>query len=90
VSSFNSFHSIQQPTPKAEVPEPVRTVVHYPPVSIQAQQNLDRSNSGFASMSTIARTTSADSGEGLFAKALSPRSPDLPRSPFSFAPERVM
>ncbi|KAF7587401.1 hypothetical protein BBP40_007261 [Aspergillus hancockii] len=90
VSSFNSFRPIQQPTPKAEVPEPLRTVVHYPPESIQAQQNLDQSSSGFASMSTIASTSSADSGEDLFAKALSPRSPDLPRSPFSFAPERVM
>jgi hypothetical protein len=37
------------------------------------------------SMSSLARTSSAESGEDLFAKALSPRSPDLPRSPFSFA-----
>ncbi|KAF5859260.1 hypothetical protein ETB97_003165 [Aspergillus alliaceus] len=90
VSSFNSFHRLQQPTPKSETPEPIRTIVHYPPESIQAQQSRDENNNGFASMSTIARTSSADSGEELFAKALSPRSPDLPRSPFSFAPERVM
>ena len=90
VSSFTSFHHVQQPTPQSDAPEPVRTVAHYPPESIQAQQNRDENNNGFASMSTIARTSSADSGEDLFAKALSPRSPDLPRSPFSFAPERVM
>ncbi|KAE8357757.1 hypothetical protein BDV27DRAFT_138741 [Aspergillus caelatus] len=90
VSSFTSFHNVQQPTPQSDAPEPVRTVAHYPPESIQAQQNRDENNNGFASMSTIARTSSADSGEDLFAKALSPRSPDLPRSPFSFAPERVM
>ncbi|KAE8354530.1 hypothetical protein BDV28DRAFT_130710 [Aspergillus coremiiformis] len=90
VSSFISFHRIQQPTPNGDTPDPVRTVAHYPPESIQAQQHRDENNNGFASMSTIARTSSADSGEDLFAKALSPRSPDLPRSPFSFAPERVM
>ncbi|RHZ65167.1 uncharacterized protein CDV56_103560 [Aspergillus thermomutatus] len=94
VSSFNSFHTMQPTSNAALHPSPapdttLRTVVHYPPESIQAQQNSSDHNSGFASMTTLARTSSADSGEDLFAKALSPRSPDLPRSPFSFAPETL-
>lgn len=60
--------------------------MHYPPESVQAQQNVEH-HTGFASMGGLARTASADSGEELFAKALSPRTPDLPRSPFSFRPE---
>ncbi|RAK88392.1 hypothetical protein BO79DRAFT_19248 [Aspergillus costaricaensis CBS 115574] len=88
VSSFNSFHSIHRPTrsPAPAAPEALRTVVHYPPESVQAQQNVEH-HTGFASMGGMARTASADSGEELFAKALSPRTPDLPRSPFSFRPE---
>ncbi|KAJ5759054.1 hypothetical protein N7520_006210 [Penicillium odoratum] len=72
-------------------PEGPKTVVHFPPSSLQAaQQKIE--HSGFASldsmdpldsMAPLVRTSSTDS-EDLFAKALSPRSPDLPRSPFSF------
>ncbi len=64
-----------------------KTVALHPPESVQEAQ-LSSSPGGFAtigSMTTIARTVSAESGDDLFAKALSPRSPDLPRSPFSFA-----
>ncbi|PLB54796.1 hypothetical protein P170DRAFT_432378 [Aspergillus steynii IBT 23096] len=103
VSSFNSFHSIQRPEPAPPAPaadpvpaavpalsDPVKTVVHYPPESLQVQQSTRDGSSGFAPMGTMARTASADSGEELFAKALSPRTPDLPRSPFSFAPEALL
>ncbi|RAL04107.1 uncharacterized protein BO80DRAFT_256235 [Aspergillus ibericus CBS 121593] len=82
VSSFNSFHTIRATHPPAP-PESVRTVVHYPPESVQAQQNVEH-HTGFASLGTVARTGNGD-GEELFAKALSPRTPDLPRSPFSFS-----
>jgi hypothetical protein len=64
-----------------------KTVALHPPESLQEVQQSS-SPGGFAaigSMTTIARTASTDSGDDLFAKALSPRSPDLPRSPFSFA-----
>ncbi|KAL4922351.1 hypothetical protein BDW62DRAFT_52062 [Aspergillus aurantiobrunneus] len=95
VSSFNSFHSIQpsvsRPNPTSHpASESVKTVAHYPPESIQAQQSVGF-NSGFASIGAVAPSTSSgsDSGEDLFAKALSPRSPDLPRSPFSFSPESL-
>ena len=92
VSSFNSFHSVQNsnPTSKSSADSDARKpVVHYPPESIQAQQHANDGSSGFASMGSLARTSSSDSGEELFAKALSPRSPDLPRSPFSFSPETL-
>lgn len=82
VSSFNSFHNIHNPNPPA-----VKAVA--PPESIQAQQHASNSSSGFASMNSLAGPSNTDSGEELFAKALSPRSPDLPRSPFSFAPETL-
>lgn len=99
VSSFNSFHSMQpsipRPTPPSNptlnpAPESVKTVAHYPPESLQAQQSAGFT-SGFASMGAVAPSTSSgsDSGEDLFAKALSPRSPDLPRSPFSFSPDTL-
>ncbi|KAI3139042.1 hypothetical protein CBS147326_2720 [Penicillium roqueforti] len=64
-------------------PELLRPVAFFPPSAVQeAQQNS--SLTGFAAMGTVSYTPSDDSGDGLFAKALSPRSPDLPRSPFSF------
>ncbi|KAJ5090905.1 hypothetical protein N7532_009589 [Penicillium argentinense] len=79
------------PTPSSQLnpiaPESLKPVALHPPDFLQeAQRNTDAP--GFApinSMNSTARTSSADSGEELFAKALSPRSPDLPRSPFSFA-----
>ena len=83
-TSFPGKQSDKQPAPAHS--EPAKTVVpQYPPDSI-SQQNANMT--GFAAMSSLARTSSADSGEELFAKALSPRSPDLPRSPFSFATEK--
>lgn len=42
--------------------------------------------SDLAFNNALTRSESADSTDDLFAKALSPRTPDLPRSPFSFAP----
>jgi len=82
------------PTPNSDLKpsgaENLRPVALHPPESLQeVQQNTGLG--GFAgmnsmdSMGSLARTSSAESGDDLFAKALSPRSPDLPRSPFSFA-----
>lgn len=79
------------PTPMSHVQpsttEPPKPVALHPPESLQEAQKSTEAP-GFApisSMSSIVRSPSTDSGEELFAKALSPRSPDLPRSPFSFA-----
>ncbi|KAI9375202.1 hypothetical protein BJX61DRAFT_192803 [Aspergillus egyptiacus] len=94
VSSFNSFRSVQPSSLQQSNPtsqpssRPAKAVAHYPPESIQAQQNVGF-NTGFASLGAATHNTSSDSGEDLFAKALSPRSPDLPRSPFSFSPKSL-
>lgn len=75
------------PTPNPHTnpsePEPLKPVAVFPPSALQEVQN-NSGNNGFGAMGAISRTPSNDSGEELFAKALSPRSPDLPRSPFSF------
>ncbi|CAG8243070.1 unnamed protein product [Penicillium salamii] len=65
-------------------PESLKPVALFPPTALQeAQQNSGPT--GFTAMGAISRAPSTDSGDELFAKALSPRSPDLPRSPFSFS-----
>ncbi|CAG8264050.1 unnamed protein product [Penicillium olsonii] len=76
------------PTPNSQAnpsgPESLKPVALFPPTALQeAQQNSG--NTGFTSMGAISHTPSTDPGDELFAKALSPRSPDLPRSPFSFS-----
>ncbi|CAG8131137.1 unnamed protein product [Penicillium salamii] len=80
------------PTPSIQTnisgPESLKPVALFPPDFLQEAQQAS-GPTGFAamgaSMGALPRGTSNDSGEELFAKALSPRSPDLPRSPFSFA-----
>ncbi|KAI1940370.1 hypothetical protein LOZ66_001962 [Ophidiomyces ophidiicola] len=101
ISSFNSFANtpiraspVSQPQQPQQAP---KTVSHAPPKSIQQHQaQLD----SFASISmqpmhsirqnNTSSSLDMDSGDGLFAKALSPRSPDIPRSPFSFSPEETL
>ncbi|OJJ46877.1 hypothetical protein ASPZODRAFT_49032, partial [Penicilliopsis zonata CBS 506.65] len=97
VSSFSSFRPIPQSqlqpqklqtaaapaTSTAVWASDVSIVAQYPPESLQRAQIA--SGSGFASMAPPP-TESPESSDDLFAKALSPRSPDLPQSPFSFAP----
>ncbi|WEW59735.1 hypothetical protein PRK78_005215 [Emydomyces testavorans] len=99
ISSFNSFAS----TPVHITPQPqqqlqTRTISHAPPESIQDSHAQIHA---FASLSmhpihnirhnnTSSSGPDIDSGDGLFAKALSPRSPDIPRSPFSFSPEETL
>ncbi|KAL1964635.1 hypothetical protein VTN77DRAFT_6809 [Rasamsonia byssochlamydoides] len=82
VSSFNSFRDA--PTTASDTR---RVVAHHPPPSLQQAQ---RDGGEFGFMEPLKRTESTDSGDELFAKALSPRSPDLPRSPFSFSPQDTM
>ncbi|EED16531.1 conserved hypothetical protein [Talaromyces stipitatus ATCC 10500] len=82
VSSFSAFSHVSQPDNEVQ-----SYVAHNPPASIQKAQ----SNAGdFVFMSTLTRTESTDSADGLFAKALSPRTPDLPVSPFSFSRSDTM
>ncbi|EEP77399.1 conserved hypothetical protein [Uncinocarpus reesii 1704] len=97
ISSFNSFASTPVHFSPIQLQQPLKTTSHAPPTSIQDHQaqlhtlasvsmhpihNIRHNNfSGVPDM---------DSGDGLFAKALSPRSPDIPRSPFSFSPEETL
>ncbi|KAJ5633604.1 hypothetical protein N7528_001446 [Penicillium herquei] len=72
--------------PAGAEPLTLRAVAHFPPEALQEIQSSEPN--GFASLDTMGsfvQTTSDESNDDLFAKALSPRSPDLPRSPFSFA-----
>ncbi|KLJ06136.1 hypothetical protein EMPG_10429 [Blastomyces silverae] len=86
ISSFNSFRHTPISDPAKS---PVRhAVAHLPPASIQAQQERQLSEGGFTSLATT--TIEQNTDDGLFAKALSPRSPDIPRSPFSFSPEETI
>ncbi|KAJ5436125.1 hypothetical protein N7445_007010 [Penicillium cf. griseofulvum] len=87
VHSMPTPDSNSTPTPNSHtngsVLETLKPVAFFPPSAVQeAQQSCG--STGFAAMGTVLRTQNNDSGEELFAKALSPRSPDLPRSPFSF------
>ncbi|KAF7714797.1 Uncharacterized protein PECH_008038 [Penicillium ucsense] len=63
-----------------------KAVALFPPESIQAaQQNQPTAFfTTLGSLTTGIHNPNVESGDELFAKALSPRSPDLPRSPFSF------
>jgi hypothetical protein len=85
VSSFNSFRN----TPVSAY-DPKRVVAYQPPASIQRAQRDGNDFGSMTSMTSIARTTSTESNDDLFAKALSPRSPDIPRSPFSFSLKDTM
>ena len=79
------------PTPSSHInssgPEALKPIALFPPDFLQETQQASEPT-GFTAMGpamdTISRTPSNDSGEELFAKALSPRSPVLRRSPFSF------
>jgi hypothetical protein len=77
VSSFSSFRNIPLSGNRGK-----RVVSHGPPQSLQEKQTTE-SNLAFTNMLT--RSESEDSADDLFAKALSPRTPDLPLSPFSFS-----
>ncbi|PGH27018.1 hypothetical protein AJ80_01203 [Polytolypa hystricis UAMH7299] len=102
ISSFSSFHNtpISAPSQKQQpnnAPPPRHAVAHAPPEHVQAQQQQQHFD-GFSSLATTnpfshPQTTNNNSNnnseDDLFAIALSPRSPDIPRSPFSFSPEET-
>lgn len=86
VSSFSAFHGTT-PRPRASA--------HAPPTAIVAKQqdgSMGKSRMGSldalagpltTSIPTPARPDTHDTEDGLFAVKLSPRSPDMTRSPFS-------
>lgn len=99
ISSFISFANTPVHTPpQVQSQAQPKTISLAPPDSIQDQQAQIHT---FASVSMLPMQSmkqtntrfdgpDIDSGDDLFAKALSPRSPDIPRSPFSFSPEETL
>lgn len=83
ISSFSSFHSVAMNNNNLDVK---RIVSHPPPSFIQQAQS---NSSNISLMEPLAHSAASDSDD-LFAKALSPRTPDLPRSPFSFSPSEIL
>jgi hypothetical protein len=83
VSSFALFHSgAPRPTPRA--------VAQNPPSHIVAQQAESHGNTRISSLDAVAtgsmlRSEENDTEDDLFAVRLAPRSPEMLRSPFSFA-----
>jgi hypothetical protein len=85
VSSFAQFHG--------GLPRPRRAVVQTPPSHIVAQQGVPQNVSGMASLDSVAdgglTPKENDNDDGLFAVTLSPRSPEMTTSPFSFSDKDV-
>ncbi|KAG0649955.1 hypothetical protein D0Z07_3581 [Hyphodiscus hymeniophilus] len=83
VSSFSLFHGgLTRPQ--------TRAVGHNPPEQLIAIQNESRGPSGMSSLDAVAGGVAParddnETEEGLFAVKLSPRSPEMTKSPFSFA-----
>jgi hypothetical protein len=95
VSSFSLFHGI---APRPSNPTPTRAVAHNPPSHIVAAQTNAKAGSRMNSLDAI---TSGDAapiheddgegdGEGLFAVKMSPRSPEMVKSPFSFTTKETV
>jgi hypothetical protein len=89
VSSFSLFHGgLTRP--------PRRAVVQTPPSHIIAQQAGSQGGSGMASLDAVADGSFSrigkdedDHDDDLFAVTLSPRSPEMTTSPFSFSMKDV-
>jgi hypothetical protein len=82
VSSFSLFHGgLTRPQ--------ARTVAYNPPEQLIAIQNESRGGSRMNSLDAVAggepsRKDDNETEDGLFAVKLSPRSPEMTKSPFSF------
>jgi hypothetical protein len=85
VSSFSLFHGgLTRPQ--------ARTVSHNPPEQLLALQNQSRGSSRMNSLDAVTggevpKKDDNETEDGLFAVKLSPRSPEMTTSPFSFAPK---
>jgi hypothetical protein len=82
VSSFALFHS-------ASAPRPPRAIAQNPPNYLIAKQSDSRGGSRINSLDAVTsgevpRKDDNDTEDGLFAVRLSPRSPEMTKSPFSF------
>ncbi len=76
-SSFQSFRNISSAAPSTGTS---RIKAQFPPDSVKQQQSKSP-----ASMDHVPQQANREPADDLFAKSLSPRSPDDPKSPFSFS-----
>jgi hypothetical protein len=85
--AFSSFNTFRQ-TPSAGPSTGTRRKVtsQAPPEYVKRQQ----SNTSMPSVNFMSILEEKDEGDELFAKALSPRTPDVARSPFSFSSQETM
>jgi hypothetical protein len=80
--AYSSFQSFRQ-TPSTGTS---RITAQYPPDHIRHQQ----SKLATTPLDNALQSNDKDAGDELFAKSLSPRSPDDPKSPFSFSPTETI
>ena len=80
--AYSSFQSFRQTPSTASSTGTSRMMPQFPPDHIKLQQ----SKYPATSLNYASPSKARDQGDELFAKSLSPRSPDDPKSPFSFSP----
>ena len=83
-SSFNTFH--QTPSAGQGFVAEKKVTSQAPPEYVKRQQ----SNTSMPLIHFMSSVQEKDEGDELFAKALSPRTPDVARSPFSFSSQETM
>ncbi|ETN38500.1 uncharacterized protein HMPREF1541_06535 [Cyphellophora europaea CBS 101466] len=93
-SSFSAFRADPASPKSASRTTPKRMTAQAPPASILQQQAAGESGPSLNFISNIPSltetgATTSDDPDDLFAVALSPRSPDLAKSPFSFSSAEV-
>ncbi|KPI39628.1 uncharacterized protein AB675_3434 [Cyphellophora attinorum] len=93
-SSFSTFRGgPASPQSASMATAPKRVVAHAPPASILRQQSGMEQTSSMDFLTSMPTSTdsvtTSDDPDDLFAVALSPRSPDLAKSPFSFSSAEV-
>jgi hypothetical protein len=84
--AYSSFQSFRQNPSTTSSTGTSRMTAQFPPDHIKIQQN----NLPTTSLDYVSQANDKDTGDELFAKSLSPRSPDDPKSPFSFSSAETM
>ena len=79
--AYSSFRSFRRGPPSPNSAGPRKVLAQSPPASLRKKQASTDGNQ----FDFIAKSETSSTDEGLFAVALSPRTPDIPKSPFSFS-----
>lgn len=85
--AFSSFNAFPQNASRGHNPAAKKKFTSQtPPDHFKHQQSITAP----PSLSFVSTIPDVDEGDELFAKALSPRTPDVARSPFSFSSQETM